>query len=81
MGKALSDTEKHIFSVEKPFTGSSSSQEEEAKDNVNDMVGTNSSNQDYTSSALSATSTSMMSDEYEEQKNTSGTKGNLQRIP
>ena len=46
MGKALSDTEKHIFSVEKPFTGSSSSQVEEVKDNVNDMVGASSSNQD-----------------------------------
>lgn len=65
MGKTLSDTEKHLFSAEKPFTSSSSSQEEEAKDSVNDL-GASSSNQDQFSSALSATSTSMLSDDYEE---------------
>ena len=67
MGKALSDTEKHLFSVEKPFAGSSSSHEEEEKDSVKNMAAVaSSSNQDQFSSAMSGTSTSMLSDDYEE---------------
>ena len=68
MGKTLSDSDKHIFSTEKPFNSSSGGSEEEARDSVNDMQGAMSSGYDQLSSALSATSTSILSieDEFEE---------------
>lgn len=71
MGQSLSDTQKHLFSTELPFNNSSGNgSSEEAKDNVNEMLGTVSSNYEQLSSAFSATSTSMLSadDEFEESK-------------
>ena len=38
MGKAMSDSDKHIFSAEKPFSSSSGGSSEEAKDAVDDMI-------------------------------------------
>jgi len=47
MGKSLSDTQKHLFSTEHPFHNSSGNgSSEEAKDNVNDMLGAMSSGYD-----------------------------------
>ena len=39
MGKPLSDTEKHLFSTDQPFSSSGSSGGEERRDQVNEMVG------------------------------------------
>ena len=78
MGKTtFTDTEKHLFSTEKPFTNSSGSSGEENKDSVNEMLGgISSSGYDQYSSALSETSTSMITleDDFEEQKSCFSTK-------
>ena len=39
MGKALSDTEKHIFSTDQPFNNGSSGSSEEKKDQVDEISG------------------------------------------
>ena len=66
MGQPISDTKRRLLSVDTPFTNAISSTiaidmttEEETKDSGNDLPG--SSGYDQLSSALSATSTSMIS--------------------